>query len=355
MEIIPSYSLLEHNTFRVEAKAQWWIAYRDIEDLKKLAKDEYFETLSFINLGLGANTLFLGDYKGAVLHSQITSIEEVGVIDSSMSSDSTSSPLIRVGSGVVWDEFVAETIARGFYGLENLSGIPASVGAAIVQNIGAYGSEVGHYVEEIEAFDLGTGKVLRLCAEEAQFGYRSSLFKTPQYDKVVITHVTFRLSTKPQPNLTYRALAEAFEGVVAPTPLEVRHKVLAIRGSKLPKVEEYPNAGSFFKNPLVSQEKFESIQKEYSSVPHWLSPNGDPKVKLSAAWLIDQAGYKGKRIGSVGCYPLQPLVIVNYGTPLGKEILLFSEKVKHAVRERFGIELEPEVRMVGTLHDKGEK
>lgn len=344
MKIIPSYSLLEHNTFRVEAKSSWWIAYEGVDDLEKLARDEYFKTLPFIHLGLGANTLFVGDYEGAVLHSQISSIE--------LSEEEASSCLCRAGSGVVWDELVAQTVERGFYGLENLSGIPATVGAAIVQNIGAYGSEVGQFVEEIEVFDLSRGELFKLKSEEAQFGYRHSIFKTPDFERMVITHVTLRLSRTSHPNLSYHALAEAFSGKASPTPAEVRSQVLAIRQSKLPDVDEFPNAGSFFKNPVIAQDCFNALQSRFPSIPHWPSTSGDDRVKISAAWLIDQAGFKGKRVENVGCYPLQPLVIVNYGATSGAEIVQFAERVKVAVSQQFGIVLEPEVRFVGSLKEK---
>lgn len=347
MEICPNYPLLEHNTFRIKAHARWWIVYKEIDDLRKLARDEYFATLPFISLGLGANTLFLNDYQGAVLHSEIKSIERVDKeVSLSLDEITDTEPLLRVGSGVVWDDLVALTLENGLYGLENLSGIPASVGAAIIQNIGAYGSEVGQFVEEVEYFNLKTGELCVKKGRDCSFQYRYSLFKESEYASCVLTSVTFKLSYEPKLNLSYKVLAEAFLGEIEPSPYAIRLKVLSIRNSKLPKVEEYPNAGSFFKNPLVSLATLEKLQQVYPKIPYWSSPNGDEKVKIPAAWLIEQAGYKGKRSGYIGCYPLQPLVIVNYGASSGGEIQQFAEEVKMAVESRFGILLEPEVRYV---------
>ncbi len=349
MEIKENYPLLAHNTFSVEASAKWWVAYDSLADLDKLARDEYFASLPFINLGLGANTLFLANYNGAVLHSQITTVEQVDKKNYPQIELAPNEILFRVGSGYVWDEFVEETTNKGYYGLENLSGIPSSVGSAVVQNIGAYGVEASQHIVAVELFDFTTGKAFEIInrGETCGFGYRKSVFKTARYHRSVITHAVFKLHTNEKNiNVSYSALSEAFNGK-APSPQQVREVVLAIRNAKLPNPRYIPNAGSFFQNPILSYTQFQSLQDCYPSIPHWASPEGDNKVKVPAAWLIEQAGYKGKRSGNVGCYEKQPLVIVNYGTRKGSEIAQFAEEVCNAVYEKFGISLVPEVRYLG--------
>lgn len=345
MEILRNYPLLEHNTFRVQARAQWWVAYENLEDLDKLARDEYFATLRFINLGLGANTLFVGDFEGAVLHSKISDCDRVDGENKALPAIAENDPLLRVGSGVVWDQLVALTIANGLYGLENLSGIPSSVGAAVVQNIGAYGSEVGDFVESVELFDLKNGIPFRLTAKECNFAYRYSCFKESRFASCVVTHVVLRLSHNPDPNLSYQALAEKFTNDENPTPGQIRDHVLSIRASKLPDPQKLPNAGSFFKNPIITRGQFETLQRNYPQMPFWQLDN-DNGIKIPAAWLIEKVGYKGKRNTTVGCYERQPLIVVNYGAEKGAEIVRFAEEIRQAINQEFGILLEPEVRYV---------
>lgn len=349
MLIQEDFSLLEHHTLAVPAKSRWWITYDSLADLERLASDEYFASLDFVSLGLGANTLFCGDYSGAVLHSCIDSIERIdGSCDFASLSGEESYSLLRVGSGVLWDQLVSYSLSQGLYGLETLSGIPSSVGAAVVQNIGAYGSEVGQFVYEVEFFDFATKQSRTLAGSGCQFGYRSSCFKQAELSEAVITYVTFKLPRHYVPNLTYQALREQFEEGEIPSAEAVREKVLAIRATKLPPVEELPNAGSFFKNPLVSESQLRELQSRFPSMPFWANETGGSDFwKIPAAWLIEQVGYKGKRSGNVGCYERQPLVVVNYGVSSGREIVDFAEEVQRAVASCFDILLEPEVRYIG--------
>lgn len=356
MEIRQNYPLLEHNTFRVDAKAEWWVAYSSLEDLDKLARDEFFRSLRFVNLGGGSNVLFLGDYPGAVLHSQLTDLETKELPPSSVSgtpseicsstvAPATNSILVRVGSGFVWDEFVRWSLAQGYYGLENLSGIPGSVGASAVQNIGAYGCEASQFIEEISVFDFQAKQLRHLKGKECEFAYRSSIFKTKAFEETTITHVTYRLSRYPRVNLGYKALSDRFTDI-CPTPQEIRETVLQIRGEKLPDPEALSNAGSFFKNPVVLRAECERLRSLYPEIPTYPAQEGDDFTKLSAAWLIDRAGFKGGRNGFVGCHEKHSLVVVNYGTANGQEIADFAAEVVDEVNNRFGITLEPEVRYI---------
>lgn len=233
-------------------------------------------------------------------------------------------------------------LQRGFYGVENLSAIPGTVGASAVQNIGAYGAEVSQFISAVETVDLHNGEKHTFTHEECAFAYRKSLFKQPEMASHVVTHVTYRLSREPQLNLSYAALKQTFEGK-NPTPLEVRQAVRSIRSAKLPDHHEYPNAGSFFMNPVVEAALAETMLKAYPEMPHYPAKDG---VKLSAAWLIDQSGLKGIRHGAVGTWPKQPLVIVNYEQANGREVADFAQFVVDTVKKKFAITLHPEVRYI---------
>lgn len=343
MEILAHYPLVEYNTFRVSAKARWWINYDSVSDLDLLSRDEFFHSLSFICLGGGSNVLFLEDYSGAIVHSRIATID---VLDA----DRSDEVLLRVGSGLDWDTFVSYCLQQGYYGLENLSGIPGTVGASAVQNIGAYGVEAGQCIDQVACFRFSTGAMELLSREQCHFAYRSSIFKTPDFSGTTIPYVYYRLKRAPGVNLCYRALSDFFlqHTSSAPTPHAVREAVLRIRNSKLPDPKDLPNAGSFFQNPIVPQDCLEKLQQRYPAIPFYPLPDDPDRVKLSAAWLIDQAGWKGKREGNVGCYPKQPLVLVNYGTEKGSDIAHFARLVQGAVLEQFGVSLQPEVRYIAS-------
>lgn len=336
MEIIPNYPLAAHNTFAVEAKARWWISFDQVEDLEKLSRDEYFRSLPYLTIGAGSNLLFLQDYSGALLHSAITGCTLIAQEGDTV--------WVRVGSAVVWDDFVVWALAQGYYGAENLSLIPGVVGAAAVQNIGAYGSEIASLIDRVETFDLQRGEVRVFTQSECDYGYRQSCFKRSDYAHYLVTHVVLRLTTRQEVNLSYKALQE-YVGSTSVTPQDVREAVIAIRESKLPDPQTLPNAGSYFMNPVVEEAHFLSLQKQYPNMPHYPAPQG---VKLSAAWLIDQAGCKGYRKGNVGTYPKQPLIIVAYEKATGREIAQFAREIAHNVKEKFDVTLVPEVRYIGT-------
>lgn len=335
MNIREKESLVSHNTFQISVVADWWVGYSSLEDLKRLSQDEYFQSLPFLPIGQGSNLLFLEDYRGAILSSQINGIEVLNETSESVS--------LRVGSGIVWDDFVVWALAHGYNGIENLSWIPGTVGAAAVQNIGAYGAEIEEFIDCVETFDLKTGEQTLIAKADCQYGYRYSIFKEEMYKNHVITHVLFTLSKSNQVNLSYQAL-EAYFSNREPTPQQVREAVIKIRQSKLPNPHELPNAGSYFMNPVVPFEIYQRLSKEYPNIPYYPAEKG---IKLSAAWLLDQAGLKGYKKGNVGTYNQQPLIIVNFGKADGKEIADFAQELSDIVFDKFAIRLTPEVRYIG--------
>ncbi|HWK52928.1 MAG TPA: UDP-N-acetylmuramate dehydrogenase, partial [Hyphomicrobiales bacterium] len=252
---------------------------------------------------------------------------------------------VAVNGGELWHDFVRGTLAREWYGLENLSLIPGTVGAAPVQNIGAYGVELSRFVTHVDTLHVASGAARRFSREECGFGYRSSVFKTSLRDQYLIVRVGLRLSRKPQLNLSYPALREALAAVPANelTPLRVSDAVCAIRRSKLPDPAALGNAGSFFWNPQLSAAAFSSLKSEYPDLPGW--PEGD-NVKVPAAWLIERSGWKGYRDGDVGVHRDHALVLVNHGKATGAALVALSERIQQSVWERFGIRLVPEVRIV---------
>lgn len=335
MNIREKESLVSHNTFQISVVADWWVEYSSLEDLKRLSQDEYFQSLPFLPIGQGSNLLFLEDYRGAILSSQINGIEVLNETSESVS--------LRVGSGIVWDDFVVWALAHGYNGIENLSWIPGTVGAAAVQNIGAYGAEIEEFIDCVETFDLKTGEQTLIAKADCQYGYRYSIFKEEMYKNHVITHVLFTLPKSNQVNLSYQAL-EAYFSNREPTPQQVREAVIKIRQSKLPNPHELPNAGSYFMNPVVPFEIYQRLSKEYPNIPYYPAEKG---IKLSAAWLLDQAGLKGYKKGNVGTYNQQPLIIVNFGKADGKEIADFAQELSDIVFDKFAIRLTPEVRYIG--------
>ena len=334
MQIKQNYSLEPHNTFHLPVKTRWFMEYDSEDDLKKILRDEYFQECLSTHIGAGSNLLFLNDYNGIVLHSRIRGMEVIAEDEASV--------VLRVGAGEVWDEVVAYAVERGWHGIENLSLIPGEAGAAAVQNIGAYGVELKDVLESVEAYNQLTFEKKRFPVEECGYGYRESRFKDPHQDPQIITQVNLRLSKRPAFTLDYGQLGERVGA--EPTLRAVRDAVIAIRREKLPDPAVLGNAGSFFKNPMVDAGDALRLREHYPEMPVY--PAADGKVKIPAAWLIEQCGFKGKRHGEVGVYDKQALVLVNYGGATGDEIALVAESIRTAVNERFGIELMPEVKYI---------
>ena len=331
-----NYPLTHHNSFGIQARASLYSAPESLDQLLSLGETYDFSHLPFLVLGEGSNLLFTKDFDGLILNPRLKGID--------LQSEDTEDVQVRVGAGVNWDKWVEYSVHQGWYGLENLSLIPGSVGSSPVQNIGAYGVELKDRLAWLDAWDLLEGKMVRKMPEECQFGYRTSLFKTQSPKRFIITHVTFRLDKNPHLHLEYGKVRETFDANGGTTPADLRNTIISIRKQKLPDPEEYGNAGSFFKNPVIELSDMERIRSSHENIPFHRVEND--LVKVPAAWLIETAGWKGIRKGRVGTWPNQPLVIVNYGGASGEEILSFSEEIRTDVARKFGITLEPEVNII---------
>ncbi len=330
---------LQHlNTFGVAATARYLVTLRHPEALAALSRGLPAADCPPLVMGGGSNVLFTRDFPGVVILNRLAGIRVVAADDRHVR--------VQAGAGEDWDGFVRYCLERGWYGLENLILIPGTVGAAPVQNIGAYGVELKDVFEELEGWDLPTGRRLRLTAAECRFGYRDSVFKGPLQDRFLITAVTLRLGLQPCPATEYRDLQEELRGVPHGErhPRAVGEAVVRLRRRKLPDPREMGNAGSFFKNPVVSRARFEDLQARCGPLPAYdLGPAG---VKLAAAALIERSGWKGKHRGRCGVHDRQPLVLVNLGGACGQEILELAEAVRAAVHQAFGVWLEPEPRIL---------
>ena len=331
------YSLLTHNTFGIDAKCTDFISYQTVEQLKQIIPS--LKGKRWLQIGGGSNLLFVHDFEGVVLHSEIKDVEIV--------KRSEEYVWLRVGAGYVWDDLVAFCVEHGYYGLENLSLIPGEVGASAVQNIGAYGVEVGQYIDSVETIEVATGNICQFKAEECRYAYRSSVFKHELKGKYIVTHVIYRLSLKFAPDLSYGAISRALQAndikLERVTAQVLRNVIIGVRRSKLPAPAEIGSAGSFFMNPIVSQCKFESLLRQYPNMPHYIVDGG---VKIPAGWMIEQCGWKGKRVGNVGVYSKQALVLVNYGGAKGEDIVKLSNAVIADVERKFGVMLHPEANFI---------
>jgi UDP-N-acetylmuramate dehydrogenase len=336
MQIYENYSLLKHNTFHLDVKTRWFVEYESEADLQKLLKDEFFFSQSFWHIGQGSNLLFLGDFNGVIVHSGIRGIEIV--------KEDENHVWVKAGAAEDWDSFVAYCVNKGWGGIENLSLIPGEVGASAFQNIGAYGVEVSNYISEVHAYFLQTGEKRIFTPEECEYSYRRSFFKKPENRGLYyITQVVYQLSKKPEYSLDYAFVKKCLEGKEINLQT-VREAVISIRESKLPNPDITGNAGSFFTNPYICIPHYEGLKKKYPGIPHY--PVNGEVVKVPAAWLIDQCGLKGKTWGGAAVSEKQPLVIVNQNQATGSEIALLAEEIRRIVKEKFAIELEPEVNYI---------
>jgi len=338
MKIIENYNLKNHNTFGFEIFAKKFVEYNNEEELLNFLKNNSSEKK--LHIGRGSNLLFRGDFDGTILHSNICHCE----IERQSFDNQNNDVFVRVGAGVVWDDFVAQMVDRGFGGAENLSLIPGETGAAAVQNIGAYGVEFKNIISKVETIEIATLKKRIFDVSECKYGYRESIFKTDFKGKFIVTAVVFRLSKKPKLKLAYGTIIEYLQNIQNPNIQDVRDVIIKIRQSKLPDTKILGNAGSFFKNPYCSKEHFENLQKNYPNIP--VFPQNEQLVKLSAAWLIEQCGWKGKTFGGAAVYHLQPLVLVNQGNATPQDVANLSFEIQKSVKEKFDIELEAEVNFI---------
>ena len=329
-------SLLPYNTFGIDVKASHFSSFQSVEDLKRLLSIE--QDLPIFVLGGGSNVLLTQDIKARVLKNEITGKEIVH--------EDQERVTVKVGAGENWHEFVLFALDKNWGGIENLSLIPGSVGASPMQNIGAYGVEIKDVFESLEALNLETLALETFSHQDCQFGYRESVFKRSLKGKYIITSVTYRLHKKHQLNTSYGAIEQELESqhITSPTIKDVSEAVIAIRTSKLPDPKEIGNAGSFFKNPVVPKTTLSSIQLEYPDVPFY--PIDEEQVKLPAGWLIEKAGWKGKRFEQYGVHKKQALVLVNYGGAKGEDIYALSTKILEDVLHKFNVSLEREVNIV---------
>ena len=342
MRDIRNYSLLEHNTFGIDAKCSRFLEYASVAEAVEVAG--MISSSPFLIIGGGSNLLLTADYPGTVV-----TPAPMADVSSGVRLDSKSLTL-RCWAGLVFDDVVDYCVGNGLYGLENLSLIPGQVGASAVQNIGAYGAEVKDAVCSVEAVEIATGKVVTIPAGECHYAYRQSRFKGEWRNRFLITYVTYRLSASFAPHVDYgniRAELDA-KGIATPTARQLREVIIDIRNAKLPDPKVEGNAGSFFMNPIVSRERFEAIRKDYPTMPFYEVRNGqgDSSYKIPAGWMIDQCGWKGKTIGPAGVHSRQALVLVNKGGATGSDIVRLMKAVQHDVYERFGISLQPEVNIV---------
>lgn len=334
MEYHRQIQLKDYNSFRTEALAKIFCRPRNVEELRKCLSD--FPDEKKLIIGGGCNLFFTKDFDGLIIHPEIKGLREI-----SDEEEEDEDIFIEVKASEDWDELVEYCVERGFAGLENLSLIPGTVGAAPIQNIGAYGAEVKDVIREVVAIDMDTNEVVSFSNAECEFGYRDSIFK--QTSKYVIISVILHLKRTFRYTPKYFDLNKELEDVPEPSIKDVREAVIRIRQRKLPDEKMLPNAGSFFKNPYITKEHVDKIIVDYPDMPAYMQKNG--LIKTSAAFLIDKAGYKGKREGNIGTYQNQPLIIVNYGSPDGNDIVSFMNEIKRTVKHIFDIELEPEVRI----------
>lgn len=330
------------HTFHISATARYYSAITSQSILLDLLEDPALRTLPHVVIGNGSNLLFVQDFSGWVIHVAIGGIERVAEDDACIH--------LRVGAGVEWHQLVMWCVARNYGGIENLSLIPGTVGAAPVQNIGAYGVEFSEVFEELEAVEIHTGKVHKFTKQDCCFGYRDSIFKNALRGQYIITYVTLRLQKHPALRITYGAIRETLEKMHVQTLSiqAISDAIVHIRRQKLPDTDQLGNAGSFFKNPLINKAAAIRLQKDYPTLPsNVLTPLPDAAFKVSAAWLIEQCGWKGYRRGELGVHANHALVLVNFGQATGLELLHLSQQIQASVWHRFQIALIPEVVIIG--------
>lgn len=337
MEIKQNISLKPYNTFGIDVSASYFAEIRSVEDLKEIYRK--FNAEQVFILGGGSNVLFTKNINGIVLKNSITGIQLAG--------EDKDFCYVKSGAGEVWHDLVLFCIRNNYSGIENLSLIPGSVGAGPMQNIGAYGVEIKDVFHELEAFNIATNEIEKFTLADCEFGYRESIFKRKFKNKYIIVSVLLRLRKIPVFNISYGAIEAELKkmGVVKLSIKAISDAVINIRQSKLPDPKEIGNSGSFFKNPEITSDKFENLKKKFPDIIGFPLENKE-KVKLAAGWLIEQCGWKGKRIGNTGAHKNQALVLVNYGNATGKEIYDLAMRIRQSVTEKFDVVLEPEVNII---------
>jgi UDP-N-acetylmuramate dehydrogenase len=329
-------ALESYNTFHVAAFARYFVELTDESQVHDFLNSQHHNKHSLFVLGGGSNVLFTRNYQGYIIKPEIMGIERIKEIGRDV--------FLRAGAGESWDGFVQYCVDHNLGGVENLSWIPGTVGASPVQNIGAYGIEIKDIVEKVEGYFMDSGRKFTLLAADCRFGYRDSVFKKQYKGNIIITHVTFRLNKEPEFNTSYPDLQKEMDEFSDTTIRNIRQAIIKIRKFKLPDHEETGNAGSFFKNPVISEDKIRELKQHFPGIPSYIMNDGS--FKVSAAWLIEQAGWKGKKYGKAGTHNRQPLIIINLGGATGADILQCAIRIQNAVMNTFGIKLETEVNII---------
>ena len=328
-----NYSLKQHNTFGIEAKCAQFVEYSSEAEAKEVAELLRTTRVPYIIIGGGSNLLLTRDYEGIVVHSACKGIERNG-------------NRLVCGSGEVFDDVVAQSIEMGLYGAENLSLIPGDVGASAVQNIGAYGAEAKDLIRSIRAVEIATGNVCVIENAECEYGYRQSKFKHDWKNQYLILSVEYEFAATFEPRLDYGNIRAELvkEGISQPTAQQLRNTIIRIREAKLPDPKVLGNAGSFFMNPIVGRQKYEALATQYEGMPHY--DIDAENVKIPAGWMIDQCGWKGKSMGRAGVHDKQALVLVNRGGATGQEVVALCQQIQADVKQKFGIDIYPEVNVI---------
>lgn len=331
-------SLLSYNTFGIDVKAKYFAVANSVQQLNAFLKTDLAKSENIFVLGGGSNVLLSKNVDALVILNRIKGIEIINENDEYV--------YVKSGSGEVWHELVLWCVGRNYGGIENMSLIPGCVGAGPIQNIGAYGAELKNVFHELEGVFIDTGELTKFSLAGCKFGYRESVFKHELKGKFIITSVTLRLNKKIHLNTTYGAIEHELKNnnITAPTIRDISNAVIKIRKSKLPDPSVLGNAGSFFKNPEVTKEKFDILKTCHEKIVAFDVPNGN--IKLSAGWLIEQCGWKGKKIGNTGAHKDQALVLVNYGNATGNEVYSLALEIKKSVREKFDVDIETEVNII---------
>lgn len=336
MQIQNQVQLKPFNTLSLDVTASHYTKITSIEDIKAALDFAKQHELNVLVLSGGSNMLLPQQINALVIHLDIQGIEVL--------SENQDFVQVKVGAGQVWHDFVLYSTKQSWYGLQNLALIPGLVGASPVQNIGAYGVEVGEFIESVQVYDRQFKEIKSILAADCHFSYRHSIFKDDP-TRYIITHVTFKLPKQPHLKLNYGDLKQAVGDNL--TAENLQNQVINIRQSKLPDPKEYPNVGSFFKNPIVNEQEFERLITQFSTIPHYPQANGN--VKIAAGWLIDQAGWKGKQLGVVGMFHKQALVLVNYANASLADVKKTYQAVQHDVDQHFHVMLEPEPVLYNSL------
>lgn len=339
MTIQENVSLKKYNSFGLDYTADKLIHIKTETEAIDLFNGKVKWEKPLLILGGGSNILFTGDFKGTIIYPEIDGIK--------MEEKNDETVLVSAGAGLNWDKFVSWTVSKGYGGLENLSLIPGNTGATPIQNIGAYGVEVKDLIESVRSVNTDDGTVRIFDRKECEFAYRNSIFKNKEKGKYLVTRVYYRLSLNPVLNLNYGSLVEEVNKLGKPSLKNVRESVINIRRSKLPDPEITGNAGSFFKNPVVSDSFANDLKIKFPGMPFYDDKDG--YKKLAAGWLIDKCGWRGKRKGNAGVHEKQALVLINCGNASGKEIYNLSCDIRGSVQDKFGVDLEREVEIVGAI------